>query len=75
MKYKDIITPDIMKLLESTPFGKMIATFHNSRIEEKHVKKSDIALTTLLQAYDVKTEKFIFCSKKLKISPNTFVQY
>ena len=73
-KYKHLITPERMKLLESTPFGKLIAAFNNGRIEEKHVKKSDVALTTLLQAYDVKTSRFIFCGKRLRISPKDVCQ-
>lgn len=73
-KYKDIITTERMKLLESTPFDKLIAAFRNGKIEEKHVKKSDVALITLLQAYDVKTEKFNFCGKRLRISPKDFCQ-
>ena len=74
VKYKDIVTDERMELLELTPFGKLIAAFRNGRIEENHVKKSDVALTMLLQAYDVKTERFIFCGKRLRISPKDVCQ-
>lgn len=74
MVKKTIVSTERMKLLQSTPFGKMIAAFQNGTIEEQYVKKSDHALTLILQAYDVKTDTFTFCGKKFRISTKDVCQ-
>lgn len=72
---KSMLCAKRMKLLHSAPFWKIIDAFQNQMIEEKYVKKSDHALTMLLQALTWKQKALRLTTEGSQSSPRTSIRF